>query len=114
MPQSKALTYFAAVGLGLMTDAVSGPAAAADVKQMFIDHCAACHGEDAQGVKDQGASLITSSFVKRSSDAVLVAFLKTGRQPDAPDSTMKLLMPAFDYFTDEELAELVAYARNPK
>ena len=25
------------------------------------------------------------------------------RQPDAPDSTMKLLMPAFDYMTEEEI-----------
>jgi mono/diheme cytochrome c family protein len=89
-------------------------AASAGIKQLFIDHCAACHGEDARGIKDQGANLVTSMFMKRSNDAEVAAFLKTGRQPDAPDSTMKLLMPAFDYLTDEELAQVIAFTRNPK
>jgi mono/diheme cytochrome c family protein len=89
-------------------------ATAQDAKQVFIDYCAACHGEDAQGIQDQGANLVTSPFVKRVSDAELVDFIKMGRQPDAPDSAMKLLMPAFDYLEDEDLAKVIAYTRNPK
>ena len=88
-------TVFGAAYL-VVSCAMSCQALAADAKQTFLDNCAACHGEDARGVKDQGADLTTSPLVKRSSDATLIEFLKMGRQPDAPDSTMKLLMPAFD------------------
>ena len=90
------------------------PTAPPAAKQVFIDNCAACHGEDGRGVKDQGANLATSTFVKTASDAALVDFLKTGRQPDAPDSTMKLLMPAFDYMTEEEIAQTIAFIRGLK
>jgi mono/diheme cytochrome c family protein len=86
----------------------------ADAKKTFIDHCGACHGEDARGLKEFGADLAASAFMKRSSDAELRDFLMMGRQPDAPDNKMKLLMPAFDYLTDEEISQVIAYARNPK
>jgi len=86
----------------------------ADAKKLFIDNCAACHGEDARGLKDFGSNLVAGTFIKQQSDAELKEFLKMGRQPDAPDSTMKLLMPAFDYLTDEELDQVIAFARNPK
>lgn len=85
-----------------------------NAKQIFIDNCASCHGEDAGGIKDQGADLVKSTFIKRMSDAELKEFLKIGRQPDSPDSTLKLLMPSFDYLTDEELDQVIAYTRNPK
>jgi mono/diheme cytochrome c family protein len=103
------IRQFATLSLSIVIG-VSG----VNAKQIFIDHCAACHGEDARGIKDQGADLVTSLFVKRLSDAEMVEFLKMGRQPDSPDSTMKLLMPAFDYLTDEEIAQAMAFARNPK
>jgi mono/diheme cytochrome c family protein len=101
----------AALGLGVALGIGVAPATAT---QLFIDHCAACHGEDARGIKDQGADLIASKLMKASSDSDIIDFLKTGRQPDAPDSTMKLLMPAFDYLTDDELAQIIAFTRRPK
>jgi mono/diheme cytochrome c family protein len=107
------LAFFAAVVSSALF-ATLECANAQTAKQTFIDNCAACHGEDARGVKDQGADLIASALVKGSSDATLMEFLKMGRQPDAPDSTMKLLMPAFDYLTDEDLAEVIAYVRHAK
>jgi len=85
-----------------------------NAKQIFIDNCAACHGEDARGIKDQGANLVTSVFVKRMNDAELAGFIKMGRQPDSPDSTMKLLMPALDYLSDEDITQVIAYTRDPK
>ncbi|MDX2145456.1 MAG: cytochrome c [Rhodospirillaceae bacterium] len=95
-------------------DANSGSSRTAHAPQAYIDYCAACHGDDAKGLKDLGADLVTSAFVKRQTDAELTDFMKMGRHPDSPDSTMKLLMPAFDYLTDEELAQIVAFMRGLK
>ncbi|MBL8629939.1 MAG: MFS transporter [Rhodospirillaceae bacterium] len=93
---------------------IPGKVAPANAKQAFIDNCSACHGDNAQGLKGQGANLVASAFVKRLNDKELAAFIKSGRQPDSPDSTMKLLMPAFDYLTDEEIEQVIAYVRSAK
>jgi EmrB/QacA subfamily drug resistance transporter len=92
---------------------IPGKVFSSSAKQTFIDNCSACHGEDARGMKDTGANLITSAFVKGLNDAALAAFIKSGRQPDSPDSKMKLLMPAFDYLTDQEIEQVIAFIRNP-
>jgi len=93
---------------------IPGKVAPANAKQAFIDNCSSCHGEDARGLDELGANLVTSAFVKRNNDAELMEFLKMGRQPDNPESTMNLLMPAFDYLTEAELEQVIAFMRNPK
>jgi alcohol dehydrogenase (quinone), cytochrome c subunit len=90
---------------------IPNASALAGPPQIYIDQCAACHGEDARGVKDQGASLVSSAFVKRATADDLKSFIMSGRQPDAPDSAMKLLMPAFDYLTDDEMNAVVAFVK---
>lgn len=89
-------------------------APAAGAKQTFIDNCSACHGENARGIEGQGANLVASAFVKKLDDAALMDFIKMGRQPDDPDSKLKLLMPAFDYLTDDEIKQAIAYIRSVK
>ncbi|MBL8645537.1 MAG: cytochrome c, partial [Rhodospirillaceae bacterium] len=93
---------------------IPGKVAPANARQAFIDNCASCHGEDARGIKDQGANLVDSAFVKRLNDADLASFIQSGRQPGSPDSTMNLLMPAFDYLTAQEIEQVIAFIRNPK
>lgn len=78
---------------------------------MYADFCASCHGPDGAGLKDLGENLLGNAFVRAKSDAELKDFLMTGRHPGSPDSKMDLLMPAFDYLSDAELAAAVAYLR---
>lgn len=80
-------------------------------RRIFVEHCAACHGENARGIEDQGADLVDSDFVKATPDAALMDFIKMGRQPDHPDSKMKLLMPAFDALSDEDIRRIIAHIR---
>ncbi len=108
-----AISVFAAA-TGAFGMGSSATAAEVDSRQTFIDHCASCHGETARGVKDQGADLATSAFVKRQTDPELIDFIMMGRQPSSPDSSMRLLMPAFDYLTEEELAAVIRFIRNAR
>jgi mono/diheme cytochrome c family protein len=103
---------FLALALGALASAP--PTFAQSAKSLYVDNCAACHGEDGKGIADQGASLVGSALFKNMSNAGVVSFVKSGRQPDAPDSKMKLLMPAFDYMTDDELVLVIQYLRTLK
>jgi mono/diheme cytochrome c family protein len=81
---------------------------------VYRENCALCHGEDARGLSGPdyfGPNLLESAFVHGLSDEALIAFLKAGRAPDAPDSKLHLLMPPCDYLSGAELAALVRFLR---
>jgi mono/diheme cytochrome c family protein len=93
---------------GADEDAGKSPAA------VYRENCALCHGEDARGLSGPdyfGPNLAGSAFVRGLSDEALIAFLKAGRAPDAPDSKLHLLMPPCDYLSGAELAALVRFLR---
>jgi len=77
----------------------------------FGELCAACHGSLAEGVEGLGITLRESAFVRTSTDAELVAFLKAGRMPDSPGSLTGRPMPAFSWVSDEKLAAVVGELR---
>lgn len=81
---------------------------------LYLEQCALCHGETGRGPENpdyQGSNLLENAFVKRLTDAELTAFLKRGRAADAPDSTLRALMPPFDYMSDAELKLIVQFLR---
>jgi mono/diheme cytochrome c family protein len=63
-------------------------------QMLYGSNCTACHGPRGYGVPRQGANLRESKFIAELSDDELVAFLKQGRTPADPRSTMGMLMPA--------------------
>jgi len=81
---------------------------------VYRENCALCHGEDARGLSGPdyfGPNLIDNGFVRGLSDEALLAFLKVGRAPAAPDSKLHLLMPTCDYLSNAELSALVRFLR---
>ncbi|MCB2106210.1 MAG: cytochrome c [Rhodobacteraceae bacterium] len=80
--------------------------------RIYVAYCASCHGEDGRGLPDLGFNLVGNAFIRTSSNAELREFLMIGRRPGSPDSKMDLLMPAFDYLTDEELNAAIAQLRH--
>jgi mono/diheme cytochrome c family protein len=81
---------------------------------LYLENCAICHGDDARGPTNpdyQGSILVDNAFVKAQTDEQLIAFLKKGRPADAPDTTMRMLMPPFDYLKEDELKLLVQFMR---
>ena len=92
--------------------ALVGDAAAG--KAGFDQFCSVCHGTDGKGRAGLGKNLITSEFVKSKTDAELVAFIAAGRPSSDPANTTGVDMPAKGgnpSFTDQDLANIVAYVR---
>jgi len=84
-------------------------------KRLYAQACAACHGPDGAGIPTLGNTLIASEFVTENSDADLLAMVRAGREPDAPDNRSGVAMPASGGrpdLTDDELAAIIIYIRN--
>ena len=83
-------------------------------KKAYVS-CIACHGKDANGVKNMGKSLIDSAFVAKLSDDALVEFIKKGRGPTDPENTTKVGMPpkgGNPALKDEQIRDIVTYIRS--
>ena len=114
------LTAIAAAGVG-GCDGGGGSASSAGPEdpvgkgqRLYAQACATCHGFTGQGMPHQGAALRTSPFVASQTDGELVEFVKAGRTPEDPKSTMKLLMPpkgGVPGMTDQQLQQVVAFLR---
>ena len=81
------------------------PEAIAAGQSQFIQNCAHCHGADAKGGQGegQGPNLVTSSNVRRGSDATLFGIIHNG----IPGSAM----PSFS-LADQQIWQLVSFVRS--
>jgi len=80
----------------------------------FQSTCAACHGPDAKGLPNLGKDMTTSEFIGGSSDAELLAFVKTGRPIGDPANTTGVDMPpkgGNPALSDQDLADIIAFIR---
>ena len=81
----------------------------------FDVYCVACHGSNAQGIKNLGVNLVESEFVKSQNDEELLAFIIVGRPIEHPDNTTGVIMPprgGFPNLKDERILEIIAYIRS--
>lgn len=83
-------------------------------KALFEAYGAGAHGTNGEGVTGLGVALSTSQFIADQTDAELVAFLRAGRDPNAPENSSGVLMPpngGIPNATDQDLYDVVAYLR---
>ncbi len=102
----------------------SKPAAAAGAvagdpakgKEVFMGTCSACHGPDAKGLPGSGKNLVNKSdWMKKQSDADLLAFVKKGRPSTDPVNTTGVDMPpkgGNPSLNDDDLKNVIAYIRS--
>jgi len=84
-------------------------------KKAYDSTCIACHGADAKGMTGLGKDLTTSEFVKTTSDADMVAFIKIGRPASDPANTQGVDMPpkgGNPALTDQDILDIVVFVRS--
>ncbi len=97
----------------------TAPLASIELKEhagfdLFVSSCAACHGQGAEGIENQGLPLTTSGFVRSKSDEELIRFIKSGRPVWDPSNTTGIDMPpkgGNPAITDGQLQTIVDYLR---
>ena len=82
-------------------------------KSIYARTCAACHGQDGNGVPAVGKPLRNSAFVQSHADGELLALVITGRLPHDPLNTTGIPMPprAAQNLSDDQIEAVVVYLR---
>jgi disulfide bond formation protein DsbB len=83
-------------------------------RSAYLQSCAACHGQQGQGMPHQGPDLRRSRFVAERNDDKLAAFVRRGRAPNDQFSVMQLFMPPSGgnpALNDAELTNVIAHVR---
>jgi disulfide bond formation protein DsbB/cytochrome c5 len=85
-----------------------------DGAALYGTACAACHGQNMEGIANLGNALSNNEFVADRSDEELLAFIRAGRMLDDPDNTSGLVMPPSGgqpNLTDAEILAIVQHLR---
>ncbi len=84
-------------------------------KQLYLQSCSACHGQDAEGIKGLGLPLKNSEFMASITDKELVDLIIRGRPATSPESKTKIDMPpkgGNPALSEEDIKDIVAYLRS--
>ena len=83
-------------------------------KQLFADHCAACHGENGEGIKGAYPALAGNRLVTMNSPANLLRIIQRGGfAPATAGMPRPFGMPPFAGLLDDpQMASLASYLRN--
>jgi len=83
-------------------------------QELFTGTCAACHGQQGEGIQGLGKDMTSSQFIADLSDAELIEFIKVGRDPSDPLNTTGIGMPSKGgnpSLSDDDLQDIVAFLR---
>ncbi len=81
---------------------------------LFIASCSACHGRGGEGIEGQSLPLVTSGYIRGTSDQDLIGFIKRGRPMWDSTNTTGLDMPpkgGNPAITDAQLQTIIEYIR---
>ena len=94
---------------------VQSTATLAEGKVQYAQACAACHGPDGAGIPTLGNGFVDSEFMATNDDGAVLAMIRAGREPSAPDNKSGVAMPASGGrpdLTDKQMAAIIEYIRN--
>ena len=81
-------------------------------KVVFENTCMACHQADGSGVPNLAPPLIKTSFVLGDKTRLINIVLKGLKDVEIDGESYDNPMPAFDYLSDTEVADVLTYVRN--
>ena len=82
-------------------------------KEVYALFCQNCHMEDGKGTPDINPPLAKADYLKRS-EKTLIGIILNGQSGDVIVNGKKYntIMPAQDYLSDQQIADVMNYVRN--
>jgi mono/diheme cytochrome c family protein len=82
-------------------------------KEVYAIHCQSCHMEDGKGIPGVNPPVAKADYMKKPADTLINVILKgqsgevivNGKKYNVP-------MPAQEYLTDEQIADVLNYSKN--
>ncbi len=113
----KGIILFGLLGLVCITAAFMQPSglakSVANGKTVYTNNCMNCHMEDGKGIANAFPPLAKSDYLKRPAKDLIAVILK-GQSGEVKVNGVVYNgnMPAQDYLTDEEIADVLNYISN--
>ena len=82
-------------------------------KEVYAMHCQNCHMEDGKGIPDLNPPVAKADYIKKPAKT-LIGVILHGQSGEVVVNGKKYnaIMPAQDYLSDEEIADVLNYVRN--
>ena len=82
-------------------------------KEAYALYCQNCHMEDGKGMADVNPPLAKADYIKKPAK-ILIAIILKGQTGDVIVNGKKynVIMPAQEYLSDEQIADVLNYVRN--
>ncbi|SFP97759.1 c-type cytochrome [Hymenobacter arizonensis] len=110
-PKAKSTTPAKASAAAKPAAALS-PAALAPGKAVYSQYCLTCHQADGGGVDRMNAPLNQTSWVLGEKPRLVKVLLNGMQGVEIDGEQYANVMPAFDYLTDQQIADVLTYVRN--
>jgi mono/diheme cytochrome c family protein len=82
-------------------------------KAVYEQHCLVCHQADGSGVQNLNPPLIKTKWVTGDKNQLIKIVLKgLDEEIEVDGETYHNVMPALDYISDKEIADVLTYVRN--
>ncbi|MBZ5855858.1 c-type cytochrome [Flavihumibacter profundi] len=82
-------------------------------QEVYINNCQSCHMEKGEGVENSFPPLAKADYLMKDPKRTIGIILKGQNEPIIVNGKpYNMLMPAQDYLTDEQIADVVNYIAN--
>ncbi len=81
-------------------------------KAVYQQYCISCHLPDGGGVENLNPSLTNAPYVNGDKAKLITTILNGMSQQEINGERYNNAMPAFNYLTDQQVAEVLTYVRN--
>ncbi len=83
-----------------------------DGKELYINYCQSCHGENGEGIEGLNPPLAKTEWLKDAKKNINYILKGLDGEITVNDKKYNVPMPALDYLTDKEIADVLTFVRS--
>lgn len=110
--------WLATVSVAQQKKAISKPVTSSSKSSIaagglvYTQFCVSCHLPDGGGVENLNPPLINTTFINGDKKTIITTVLNGMSQVEINGERYNNVMPAFNYLTDKQVADVLTYVRN--